>query len=87
MSGVVQPLEEINSWILERHGYFRNSPVAPAPALKVVGLDPGPDTDFALRNFDTLILAFLVFATSPIVRGNLCRASQLSEIIIVYLTR
>jgi hypothetical protein len=45
--------------------------VAPVPALKVIGLDPGADTDLTLGDLDLLVLAFFVLTTSTVVRGCL----------------
>ena len=38
--------------------------------------DPGTEAKLALGELDALILAFLVFATSPIVRAYLCKTAR-----------
>lgn len=61
-------------WAIDRKG---NSPVAPGPALIILGLDPGAEADFALGDLDLVVFAFFVRTTSTVVRGNLCRKSQI----------
>lgn len=53
--------------------------MAPAPALEVIGLNPGAETDLTLGDLDLLVLAFFVLATSPVARGHLYRENQLFE--------
>lgn len=60
--------------------------MAPRPALKVVGLDPGSEANFALSDLDLLIVAFFVLTTSTVVRGGLCKASQTMKMAVNYIT-
>jgi hypothetical protein len=56
-----------------------SSPVAPVPALELLGLDPGAEPDLTLGDLDLLVLAFFVFATSTVAWRYFYRRNQLSE--------
>lgn len=59
--------------------------MAPVPALELIGLDPGAETDLTLGDLDFLVLAFFVFATRTVAWRYLCKENELFEITIKFI--
>lgn len=70
--GVVQPLRRVRFCQLTCAIKCHFLPVAPGPALDVLGVDVSADTEFILLDLDLLLLALCAVASSAVGRGGLC---------------
>jgi hypothetical protein len=59
--------------ILSKLWIERYPPMTPMPGLKALSIDPGTETQLPLEDFDLLIFAFFVLATSTAGGSLLCR--------------